>query len=119
MTTHTDEAATPVPAAPAPGSRIDIIGGVKAMAPMMPGYLSFGVVVGAAISHGTNPLAGWAGADLIYGGSAQLTLIEMMHSGSDVLAAAGAALLINDRLLVYSSLSRSTAGQVRPESAFP
>lgn len=103
MTIHSEESATPVPAAPEPGSRRDIIDGAKAMAPMMPGYLSFGVVLGAAISHGTNPWAGWFGADLIYGGSAQLTLLEMMHSGSGVLAAAGAALLINARLLVYSS----------------
>ena len=73
------------------------------MAPMMPGYLSFGFVLGAAISRSPNPWAGWAGADLIYGGSAQLTLLEMMHTGSGGLAAAGAALLINARLLVYSS----------------
>lgn len=73
------------------------------MAPMMPGYVSFGVVLGAAVSKGPNPWAGWAGTDLINGGSAQLTLLEMMHSGSGVLAAAGAALLINARLLVSSS----------------
>lgn len=103
MSTHTGGTATSVSAAPTPGNRREIIRGAKAMAPMMPGYLPFGVVLGAAISHSTNPLAGWAGADLIYGGSAQLTLIEMMNTGSGFLAAASAALLINARLLVYSS----------------
>lgn len=103
MITHAGEPGTSISAAPTPGSRNDIIGGARAMAPMMPGYVSFGVVLGAAISHGPNPWAGWAGTDLIYGGSAQLTLLELMHTGSGVLAAAGAALLINARLLVYSS----------------
>jgi predicted branched-subunit amino acid permease len=84
MTTHTGEIAPSIPAAPTPSDRSEVIGGAKAMASMVFGYLSFGVVLGAAISHSKSPWAGWAGADLIYGGSAQLTLLDMMHTGSGV-----------------------------------
>jgi predicted branched-subunit amino acid permease len=73
------------------------------MAPITVGYLPFGLLVGAAVARSTDPLAAWAGTDLIYGGSAHLTLIELLRTGSGLWAAAGAALLINARLLVYSS----------------
>ena len=67
------------------------------------GYLRFGLLLGAAIRRSAEPWAAWSGAELMYGGSAHLTLIEMLRTGSGWWAAVGAALLINARLLVYSS----------------
>lgn len=67
------------------------------------GYLPFGLLLGAAIGRSTEPWAAWSGTELMYGGSAHLTLIEMLRTGSGWWAAVGAALLINARLLVYSS----------------
>ena len=80
--------------------RRDFVNGAWAMTPMLVGYVSFGLVVGAALSRSQEPWAAWAGTDLIYGGSAHLTLIELLRTGSGLWAAAGAALLINARLLV-------------------
>ncbi len=73
------------------------------MLPLTLGYLPFGVLVGAAVSAGSDPAAAWTGSLLIYGGSAHLTLLELLRQGSSVVAAVVAALLINVRLLVYSS----------------
>jgi predicted branched-subunit amino acid permease len=77
--------------------------GARAMAPMMLSYLPFGLLLGTAVARCANPWAAWSGTGLIYGGSSHLTLIEMLRTGSGVWAAVGAALLINARLLVYSS----------------
>ncbi len=63
----------------------------------------FGVLLGVANSHSRESWTAWAGTDLIFGGSAHLTLIEMLRTGSGLLTAGGVALLINARLLVYSS----------------
>ncbi len=85
------------------GRRSEIIAGAGAMAPVMVGYLPFGVLLGTAIARNAEPWAAWSGTEMIYGGSAHLTLIEMLRTGSGLWAAVGAAVLINARLLVYSS----------------
>jgi|GEM_PF-3284665 len=87
--------------------------GAVAMTPVMLGYLPFGLLLGAAIARGTEPWAAWSGTELIYGGSAHLTLIEMLRTGSGWWAAVGAALLINTRLLVYSSSLTTLWGAAR------
>jgi len=85
------------------GAKGEFAAGARAMTPMMLGYLPFGLMLGAAVGRSTQPWAAWVGTELIYGGSAHLTLIEMLRTGSGWWAAVGAALLINARLLVYSS----------------
>ncbi len=69
----------------------------------MVGYLPFGLLPDAAIARSTEVWAAWSGTVPIYGGSAHLTLVEMLRSGAGLWAAVGAALLINARLSVYSS----------------
>jgi predicted branched-subunit amino acid permease len=103
MSTPTDDpAATPQLTADH-GRRHELISGARDMAPLMVGYLPFGLLLGAAIARSTDVWAAWSGTVPIYGGSAHLTLVEMLRSGAGLWAAVGAALLINARLLVYSS----------------
>jgi predicted branched-subunit amino acid permease len=83
--------------------RREMARGARAMLPLTVGYLPFGLLLGAAVSAGANPAASWTGTLLIYGGSAHLTVLELLRSGSSLVAVIGAALLINVRLLVYSS----------------
>jgi predicted branched-subunit amino acid permease len=83
--------------------RRELIRGAQEMAPLIVGYLPFGLLLGAAIARSTEVWAAWSGTVPIYGGSAHLTLVEMLGSGAGLWAAVGAALLINARLLVYSS----------------
>src|SRR6478752_9063986 len=95
--------ATPRHATDDQGRRHELIRGAQEMAPLIVGYLPFGLLLGAAIARSTEVWAAWSGTVPIYGGSAHLTLVEMLRSGAGLWAAVGAALLINARLLVYSS----------------
>lgn len=83
-------------------SRREVFRGAMATLPLTLGYLPFGLLLGAAVSASAAPAAAWSGALLIYGGSAHLTLLELLRTGSG-LTAVCAALLINVRLLVYST----------------
>jgi predicted branched-subunit amino acid permease len=88
---------------PDTGRRREMVRGAMEMSPITLGYLPFGLLLGAAVARSAQPWAAWSATDLIYGGSAHLTVIEMLRTGSGLWAAAGAALLVNVRLLVYSS----------------
>jgi predicted branched-subunit amino acid permease len=103
MSTPTDDVAAMRQATDDHGRRQELISGARDMAPLMVGYLPFGLLLGAAIARSTQVWAAWSGTLPIYGGSAHLTLVEMLRSGAGLWAAVGAALLINARLLVYSS----------------
>jgi predicted branched-subunit amino acid permease len=72
------------------------------MMPLVVGYVPFGLLVGVAIARSTDWFAAWTGTIPLYGGSAQLTLLELLASGAAAWTAAGAALLINARLLIFS-----------------
>ena len=104
---NTAENASPPAATGSPlpdtGRRREAVRGAIAMTPITVGYLPFGLLLGAAVARSAEPLAAWSGTGLIFGGSAHLTVIQMLRTGSGAWAAAGAALLVNVRLLVYSS----------------
>lgn len=72
------------------------------MLPLIIGYVPFGLLVGVAVSRSADVFAAWTGTVTIYGGSAQLTLLELLGSGASAWAAAGAALTIHARLVVFS-----------------
>jgi predicted branched-subunit amino acid permease len=76
--------------------------GVRAMLPLIAGYLPFALVIGAAVGAHGDALAGWAGSWLIYGGSAHAATLRTLGTGS-VLLAIGTGILVNTRLVVYSS----------------
>lgn len=103
MTMPTHDAVPPARVTRDSGARREFVLGAKTMTPVMLGFLPFGVLLGAAVGRSAQPWAAWTGTELIYGGSAHLTLIEMLRTGSGWWAAVGATLLINARLLVYSS----------------
>ncbi len=86
-----------------PLPRGEMVRGARAMLPLTLGYLPFGLLLGAAVAAAADPAASWTGTLLIYGGSAHLTVLELLRNGSSLLAVIGAAVLINVRLLVYSS----------------
>ena len=87
--------------------------GALAMLPMLAGYMPFALVIGSAIAAHGSPVAGWAGSWLIFGGSAHLAAIRTLDQAGAV-AAILTGLLINARLLVYStSLARLWRGQPR------
>lgn len=78
--------------------------GVIDALPLFVPAVPFALVIGLAIvESGINPLAGWSGSWLIFGGAAQLTLVSLLGSGAAAAAAAIAALVVNARHLMYSA----------------
>lgn len=77
--------------------------GVLAALPLVVGLAPFALAVGAAVGASADPVAAWAGTLLIYSGSAQLALLQLLQEGTPVGSAVLAATLINARLVVYSA----------------
>ena len=96
---------------PEPAIR-DVREGFLAMVPFVVGYAPFALVIGAAVAGSANPLAGWSGSWLIFGGSAHLAVLRSLDAG--LLVAVAGGLLINARLLAYSaSLAQHWRNQPR------
>jgi len=86
-----------------PSTRYEsVFAGVRAMAPMLLAYSPFALVIGSAVARIDDPVAGWAGSWMIYGGSAHLAALKGISDGAFASAIA-VALLVNTRLLVYSA----------------
>lgn len=78
--------------------------GITDALPLYVPAVPFALVIGLAISEsGINAFAGWSGSWLIFGGAAQLTLVSLLGTGTAVLAAITAALVVNARHLMYSA----------------
>jgi predicted branched-subunit amino acid permease len=78
--------------------------GVVDALPLFVPAIPFGLVIGLAITEsGMNPIVGWSGSWLIFGGAAQLTLVTLLGTGVAVAAAVGTALVVNARHLMYSA----------------
>ena len=82
--------------------RPSIFAGVRSMAPMMVAYTPYALVIGSAVARIDDPVAGWSGSWLIYGGSAHLAALKGIGDGAFAMAIA-VALLVNARLLLYSA----------------
>jgi 4-azaleucine resistance transporter AzlC len=78
--------------------------GITNALPLYVPAIPFALVIGLAIvESGINRFSGWSGSWLIFGGAAQLTLVSLLGSGTAVLAAITAALVVNARHLMYSA----------------
>lgn len=72
--------------------------------PLVVSAIPFALVVGLAITEsGIGNLVGWTGAPIIFAGAAHLTLITLLGTGTAVVAAVSAALVINARHMMYSA----------------
>jgi len=69
-----------------------------------PGIVPFGVMLGVTVvTTGTGGFAGVLGAALVFGGSAQLTTIAVLHLGAGLLAAVLSGIVVNARILLYGA----------------
>lgn len=72
-------------------------------APLVLGYLPFGLVLGATIAASDVPdVAGWASSLLIFAGASQLAMVDLLDSGAAVAIVILTALIINLRHVMYS-----------------
>lgn len=78
--------------------------GAKAVTPMVVGIAPFGLAIGAAAAASSvSTPAALASAPLILAGAAQLTAIQMLDAGVAPLVIILSALMINARILLYST----------------
>ena len=77
---------------------------VRDTVPVALSIAPFGLVIGATATQlGLPPLADMAAAATVFAGAAHFAPLTMFAAGAGVLAALGAAVLINARLLLYSA----------------
>jgi predicted branched-subunit amino acid permease len=84
-------------------SRSDVRAGVRAMLPVIVAYAPLGLVVGNQVATSADPVGAWLGTWLIYGGAAQLAVLDVLAHGSGWVAAAVVGLLVNMRLAAYAT----------------
>jgi 4-azaleucine resistance transporter AzlC len=78
--------------------------GVRALLPMLLGVAPFGVIYGVvALQSGIPPLAAFLMSSLVFAGSAQFLLAQLVGAGAPALLAVGAVGLINLRHALYSA----------------
>jgi len=78
--------------------------GVRALLPMHLGVVPFGIIYGVvALSSGIPPLAAVLMSSIIFAGSAQFLLAQLIAAGAPALLSVGAVGLINLRHALYSA----------------
>jgi predicted branched-subunit amino acid permease len=87
------------------GSGRDAFGrGVRALLPLTPGVIPFGLVTGImAIKLGLSPATAMGMTLLFYSGSAQMVALQLLGTGVMPLAIVATALVINLRFIMYSA----------------
>lgn len=78
--------------------------GLRAVMPLLLGVAPFGVIYGvAALQSGISPLAAMAMSSIVFAGSAQFLLVQLVGAGAPLLLTAGAVGLVNLRHALYSA----------------
>ncbi|HYN34854.1 MAG TPA: AzlC family ABC transporter permease [Ilumatobacteraceae bacterium] len=81
-----------------------VMAGTRAMFPLAIGCAPFGMAVGATIASSNVDIARTlAAALLMFGGSAQLAVVQMLDAGAAPLIILAAAVMINLRFVAYSA----------------
>jgi predicted branched-subunit amino acid permease len=95
--------------------RAAAVAGARAIAPLVFGLVPLALTVGTAAAHaGLPPLVGWISSAFLYGGSGQLTWIQMVESGAPAAIVVGTTLMVNVQLLMYGATMRAYwAGESR------
>ena len=98
---------TPAPDTPAPADLAPenhrMRAGFRAMAPVLAAYAPFALVVGTAVATSSDPWSAWVGTWLVYGGAAQIAVLDVLAHAGGWLPAAAIGLLINVRLAAYAA----------------
>lgn len=83
--------------------RSEVLAGARAMVPLLLGLVPFALLLGGVIGASADPVAAWTGTLPIYGGSAQLAVLEPLGRGAGLWVAVLAGVLVNLRVVVYSA----------------
>ena len=83
--------------------RADLRAGARAMLPIVLAYAPLGLLVGGRVASSGDPLAAWLSTWAIYGGAAQLAVLDALAHGSGWVAATVVGLLVNLRLAAFAT----------------
>ncbi|MGJ7514387.1 AzlC family ABC transporter permease [Pseudomonas baetica] len=87
-----------------PTGRKAFMQGVRALMPLIPGVIPFGLLTGVmAINLGMSPGTTMGMTLLFYSGSAQMVALQLLHNGVLPMAIVVTALVINLRFIMYSA----------------
>ena len=81
----------------------DVRRGMAAMTPMLVGYAPFAILIGVSVGASPSPVAALSGSWLVFAGTAHLTVVQLVSNGAGALGAAAPAVLVNLRLLLFST----------------
>jgi predicted branched-subunit amino acid permease len=82
----------------------DVVAGARAMVPWLAGILPFGLVIGVSAARADIPTStGWLTAPLLFGGSAQVVVIDLLDAGATPAVVVLSVLAVNLRLVLYSA----------------
>jgi predicted branched-subunit amino acid permease len=85
-------------------ARADVLAGARAMSPWLLGIVPYGLVIGVSAARADIPtFAGWLTGPLIYTGSAQVAVIELLDARAAPLVVVAAVLALNLRFVLYSA----------------
>jgi predicted branched-subunit amino acid permease len=76
---------------------------LRDVAAVSPGVVPFGVTLGITAAGAHHGAAALVGAFTVFGGSAQLTTLSLLHLGSGVVASVVSGAVVNARLLLYGA----------------
>ena len=80
------------------------LAGARAMAPWLVGIVPFGLVIGVSAARAGIPTVdGWLTGPVLFGGSAQVAVIDLLDTHAAPVVVVAAALAINARLVLYSA----------------
>lgn len=84
--------------------RSEFLSGVRAELPLQLGVVPFGMIYGVlAVQAGLSPLAAQLSSCIVFAGSAQLAMAQMLGSGASVPVTALTAMVLNVRHVLYSA----------------
>lgn len=84
--------------------RRSLLAGLRAIAPIAPSVIPFGLIVGvAAMDAGLSPAAALGMSVLVFAGASQLAALQLIADGAVPAVVILTALVINLRLLMYSA----------------
>ena len=87
-----------------PSRRRSVLGGVRAVAPVLVGIVPFGLIAGAAaVRVGLSGLQAVGLSVVVFAGASQLAAIELLGSNARPAVVVATALVINLRMLMYSA----------------
>lgn len=87
-----------------PDKRASFLAGVRDIVPLFPAHISYGLVVGAAVTAaGFGVAESVAMSTGIYGAAAQVATLGLWAEGAPVFVIVGTALVINARFFLYST----------------